>query len=64
MSERIQWKKKIQVSWYDEGRYWLDFLGMNYGQSFGCWWKVSIFGRNSLFLNVLAHEIRDEIQKK
>src|ERR1044072_8431484 len=28
------------------------------------WWKFSIFGRNSRFLTVLAHEISDEIPKK
>src|ERR1044072_8523096 len=27
-------------------------------------WKFSIFGRNSRFLKVLAHEISDEIPKK
>ena len=29
-----------------------------------CWWKFSIFGRNSRILKVLAHEISDEIPKK
>ena len=28
------------------------------------WWKFSTFGRNSLFLKVLAHDKSDEIPKK
>ena len=28
------------------------------------WWKFSIFGQNSRFLKVLAHEISEEIPKK
>jgi hypothetical protein len=28
------------------------------------WWRFSIFGQNSRILNVLAHEISDEIPRK
>ena len=63
MSDETQKIKNLQFSMCYEGRYQYNFPRMNVLKYFVGWRKLSIFGRNSWVLKVLAHEMSDETQK-
>src|ERR1044072_7048820 len=47
MSDEVEKNLNFQVSFYDEGRFELNFLTIDIGINFECFWTISIFGRNS-----------------